>query len=139
MIIFTLTKKPFLDLAIQELNWEYVDNKSLFHQELANLRDKLLPLSNYIKERCFYPLGHAHLDMAWLWTLEETYEVAQRTFNSVLNLQKEYKYLTFGHTTAYLYQWIESHNLLLFNQIKMRSHLLNGKYWGECGLSLKLI
>ncbi|MBD2392834.1 alpha-mannosidase [Cyanobacterium aponinum FACHB-4101] len=111
-------KKPFLDLAIQELNWEYVDNKSLFHQELANLREKLLPLSDYIKERCFYPLGHAHLDMAWLWTLEETYDVAQRTFNSVLNLQKEYKYLTFGHTTAYLYQWIESHNLSLFNQIK---------------------
>lgn len=111
-------QKSFLDKAIQEFNWYYVNNKSLFHQELASLRDKLLPLSKYIKERCFYPLGHAHLDMAWLWTLEETYQVAKRTFNSVLNLQKEYTYLTFGHTTAYLYQWFESHNLFLFNQIK---------------------
>ncbi|WP_330203475.1 alpha-mannosidase [Cyanobacterium sp. Dongsha4] len=115
---FHPNKKPFLDKAIKEFNWDLVENKPLFHQELTSLREKLLPLSNYIKERCFYPLGHAHLDMAWLWTIEETYEVAQRTFNSVLNLQQEHKYLIFGHTTAYLYKWIESHNLPLFNQIK---------------------
>lgn len=119
-------KKPLLDKAIQEFNWSFVDNKSLFHQELASLRKKLFPLSKYIKERCFYPLGHAHLDLAWLWTLEETYEVAQRTFNSVLNLQKEYKYLTFGHTSAYLYQWIESHNPSLFEKIK--NAIASGKW-----------
>ncbi|WP_017295572.1 alpha-mannosidase [Geminocystis herdmanii] len=111
-------KKDFLATQINKINWDYINNKILFNQELANLRNNLLSLSNHIKERQFYLLGHAHLDMAWLWTLEETYEVAQRTFNSVLNLQKKYPYLMFGHTTAYLYQWIESHNSLLFRQIE---------------------
>lgn len=111
-------KKDFLATQINKINWNYVNNKLLFNQELTNLRNNLLSLSNYIKERTFYLLGHAHLDMAWLWTLEETYEVAQRTFNSVLNLQKNYEYLTFGHTTAYLYQWIEHQKPLLFRQIQ---------------------
>ncbi|WP_308256023.1 hypothetical protein [Geminocystis sp. GBBB08] len=111
-------EKLFLEEEVNKINWNYVYNQSLFKQELVNLRNRLLSLSNYIKKRNFYLLGHAHLDMAWLWTLKETYEVAQRTFYSVLNLQKKYSYLTFGHTTAYLYQWIEYHNPLLFTQIQ---------------------
>lgn len=111
-------KYSFLEEEIQKINWHHINNQSLFNQELANVRNRLLPLSYYIKERNFYLLGHAHLDMAWLWTLQETYEVAQRTFNSVLNLQKNYPYLTFGNTTAYLYKWIEDHNLSLFTQIQ---------------------
>lgn len=111
-------KKDFFTNQVNQINWDYVNNNILFNQELVNLRNNLLPLSNYIKKRHFYLLGHAHLDMAWLWTLQETYDVAQRTFNSVLNLQKNYPYLTFGHTTAYLYQWIETHKPSLFRQIK---------------------
>lgn len=111
-------EKEFLEEEVDKINWQKVNNQYLFNQELANLRKSLLPLSNYIKERKFYLLGHAHLDMAWLWTLAETYEVAQRTFNSVLNLQKNYLDLTFGHTTAYLYQWIENYNSSLFTQIQ---------------------
>ena len=115
---------------VNQLNWDIVDNKTGFFQELINLRNALLPLSKYIKERSFNLLGHAHLDMAWLWTIEETYSVAQRTFNSVLNLQQEYPHLTFGHTTAYLYQWIEENNPPLFKQIKKS---INSGKWEVLG------
>ncbi|NCQ03444.1 MAG: alpha-mannosidase [Cyanobacteria bacterium] len=111
-------KRIVLETEVNKINWHNVDNQQLFHESLNSIRNSLLFTSNYIKERKFYLLSHAHLDMAWLWTLKETYEVAQRTFNSVLNLQKEHKYLTFGYTTAYLYQWIESHNPSLFIQIQ---------------------
>ncbi|BAQ63607.1 alpha-mannosidase [Geminocystis sp. NIES-3709] len=133
-------KNTFLEEEVSKINWNVINNQSLFRQELANLRNRLLPLSNYIKERNFYLLGHAHLDMAWLWTLEETYEVAQRTFNSVLNLQKNYSYLTFGHTTAYLYKWIENHNLPLFTQIQqaVKNNLweILGGMWVEPDVNL---
>jgi alpha-mannosidase len=133
-------QQDFLEEEVNKVNWHLVNNQSLFHQELADLRIRLLPLSNYIKERNFYLLGHGHLDMAWLWTLNETYEVAQRTFNSVLNLQKNYPYLTFGNTTAYLYQWIESHNPSLFTQIQQA--VINNKWeilggmWVEADVNL---
>lgn len=117
----TFNHNQELNLLQEQLNkidWQNVNNQTIFNQSLSQLRKNLLPLSNYIKERKFYLLGHAHLDMAWLWEIEETYTIAQRTFNSVLNLQQDYPNLIFGHSTAYLYQWIEKNNQTLFEQIK---------------------
>lgn len=62
-------------------------------------------------------LGHAHLDMAWLWEVAETWEVAERTFRSALNLQQLFPQLTFCHSTPALYEWIEIHQPELFGQI----------------------
>lgn len=107
-----------LENVVNNINWQKIDDQNLFNKSLIDLRKKLLPLSKHIKKRNFHLLGHAHLDMAWLWTIDETYNVAQRTFNSVLNLQKDFTKLTFGHTTAYLYQWIENNNQPLFKQIQ---------------------
>lgn len=111
-------EKSFFDEYLQQIDWQVISNRLLFNQQLNQFRQTILPLAKYIKQRSFNLLGHAHLDMAWLWTIEETYDVAERTFNSVLNLQKDNENLVFGHTTAYLYQWIEEHNPDLFNKIK---------------------
>lgn len=104
--------------VIGGINWGYVDNHSLFNQELERVRNRLLPFSKYIKERKFYLLGHAHLDLAWLWNIEETYRLAENTFKSVLKLQKEYKDLVFGHTTIYLYSWLSQKHPHIFRQIQ---------------------
>jgi len=111
-------EKTLKHILQEEIDWSIINNQQGFNNNLSGLRKKLLPLSKHIKERNFHLLGHAHLDMAWLWTMAETYTVAQRTFNSVLNLQKDYPNLKFGHTTAYLYQWIEEHKPSLFKQIQ---------------------
>ncbi|MGY6529311.1 MAG: alpha-mannosidase [Cyanobacterium sp.] len=113
-------EKIEIENAIQLIDWNNIKHQDLFNESLINFRNQLLPLSQYIKNRNFYLLGHAHLDMAWLWKMDETYTVAQRTFNSVLNLQKDSPKLTFGHTTAYLYQWIEDNNKPLFNHIQAK-------------------
>ncbi|TVQ64163.1 MAG: alpha-mannosidase, partial [Spirulina sp. DLM2.Bin59] len=86
--------------------------------DLAQLRTPLLPLAENLKTRCFYLMGHAHLDLAWLWDLPETYDVAERTFRSVLNLQQEFPELTFCHTSPALYEWIEQHRPELFVEIQ---------------------
>jgi alpha-mannosidase len=115
---FTPEKEHFLSEQVKQIDWEKVKSQTLFNQSLEKLRQNLLPLSDSIKQRQFYLLGHAHLDMAWLWTISETYQVAQRTFKSVLNLQKTAKNLIFGQTTAYLYHWLEQNNYQLFKQIQ---------------------
>jgi alpha-mannosidase len=103
---------------IERLDWNNVSDAEKFHDSLSNLRQNLLPLAQNIKGRSLNLLGHAHLDMAWLWTTSETYQVGQRTFASVLNLQKEYPYLTFCHTSPALYAWIEKNNPDLFAAIQ---------------------
>ena len=62
-------------------------------------------------------LGHAHLDMAWLWEVAETWEVAERTFRSSLKLQQLFPDLTFCHSTPALYEWMELHQPDIFTGI----------------------
>ena len=106
-----------LAAALQQFD-RHLENLDRFEENLTQLRSNLLPLAEDLKQRRFNLLGHAHLDMAWLWTTDETYEVAERTFRSVLSLQQDFPGLTFGHTTPALYQWIEHNRPELFALIK---------------------
>ncbi|MEH2116721.1 alpha-mannosidase [Nostoc sp.] len=63
-------------------------------------------------------LGHAHLDLAWLWPVSETWNVAQNTFESALKLQEDFPELIFCHSTPALYAWIEEHRPDLFEAIQ---------------------
>jgi alpha-mannosidase len=63
-------------------------------------------------------LGHAHLDLAWLWPITETWIVAQKTFESVLQLQTDFPELIFCHSSPILYEWIEKHRPDLFSKIQ---------------------
>ncbi len=125
---------------IDKLNWNNITNADRFDRDLAALRQRLLPLAKNIKQRHFNLLGHAHLDMAWLWTTAETYEVAQRTFSSVLDLQQNYPHLTFGHTTPALYEWLEHHRPELFaaigDAVKQGKWEVLGGMWVEPELNL---
>ncbi len=85
-------------------------------------------------------LGHAHLDMAWLWEVVETWAVAERTFDSALNLQQSFPNLTFCHSTPALYEWIEINKPELFDrlvrQIKTGIWEVVGGMWIEPDLNL---
>ena len=107
-----------LAAALDMFSWDNIPQADRFINDLAQLRSQLLPLATEIKQRRFNLLGHAHLDMAWLWTTDETYEVAERTFKSVLNLQQDFPALKFGHTSPALYEWIEHHRPELFKSIQ---------------------
>jgi alpha-mannosidase len=141
-------KPADLDVLAAELNqfnWHNLQQADL-EENLAQLRSSLLPLAQDIKQRRFNLLGHAHLDMAWLWTTDETYEVAERTFKSVLNLQQDFPALTFGHTSPALYEWIEHNRPELFqliqDAVKSNKWEILGGMWVEpetnlvCGESL---
>ncbi len=70
-----------------------------------------------LKSKIFL-LGHAHLDLAWLWPVSETWNAAQNTFESVLKLQEDFPELIFCHSTPALYAWIEEHRPDLFGAIQ---------------------
>jgi alpha-mannosidase len=65
--------------------------------------------------------GHAHIDLAWLWPLEETRRKAQRTFSTVVELMDQYPELTFNQSTAQLYAFIEEDDPALFERIQERA------------------
>ncbi|NJN32488.1 MAG: alpha-mannosidase, partial [Synechococcales cyanobacterium RM1_1_8] len=120
-----------LDLAVLDLAWDLdldagkaaaAEQGQIAHAapmaQLERLRDRLLPFSSLLKQRRIDLLGHAHLDMAWLWPVAETWAAAERTFESALALQAEFPALTFGHSSPALYAWIQEHRPELFARIK---------------------
>jgi alpha-mannosidase len=63
-------------------------------------------------------LGHAHLDLAWLWPVADTWQAAERTFSSVLDLMERYPELHFAHSTPALYAWLQRHRPALFDRLQ---------------------
>ena len=68
-------------------------------------------------------VGHAHLDLAWLWPVADTWQAAERTFDSALRLMELFPELHFAHSTPALYEWIERHRPALFARIQQASRL----------------
>ena len=66
-------------------------------------------------------LGHAHLDLAWLWPVADTWQAAERTFRSALDLMQRWPELHFAHSTPALYAWLERHRPTLFAAIRRAS------------------
>lgn len=106
--IVTAVEALGLDLAGDDRSLDPLDPAEL-KTRLQHLRQQLLPIADWIKQRTIHLLGHAHLDLAWLWPISETWDAAQRTFESVLTLQKDFPELVFTHSTPALYRWLETH------------------------------
>jgi alpha-mannosidase len=65
-------------------------------------------------------VGHAHIDVAWLWTLGQTVRKSGRTFSNVLRLMEQFPGYKFSQSQAQLYQYTEQHYPEIFEQIKQR-------------------
>ncbi len=75
-------------------------------------------------------VGHAHIDVAWLWTLAQTRQKAQRTFYNVLQLMQRFPDFRFVQSQPQLYDFIREDDSELFNAIKER---VKAKQWELIG------
>ncbi|WP_414529218.1 alpha-mannosidase [Nodularia chucula] len=101
-------------------------------EEGLGLREVYQRLSAFIGglNSKIYLLGHAHLDLAWLWPVSDTWKAAQNTFESVLKLQAAFPELIFCHSTPALYAWVEEHRPDLFSKIQAQ---VTGGRWEVVG------
>ncbi len=80
-------------------------------------------------------IGHAHLDLAWLWPIRETIRKGARTFASVLYNLEHYPEYFYGCSQPQLYQWMKSHYPELYSRIKeaVRTGRIEpqGNFWVE--------
>ena len=88
-----------------------------------------------------YAAGHAHIDVAWLWTLGQTHRKAERTFHTVLRLMEQFPAYRFTQSQPQLYEFIRQDQPELFAAIQQRAAEgrweLTGGMWVEadCNLS----
>lgn len=63
-------------------------------------------------------IGHAHIDLAWLWPLRETKRKAARTFSTALMMMDKYPDYIFGASQAQLYAWVKEEHPALYEKIR---------------------
>lgn len=64
------------------------------------------------------PVGHAHLDTAWLWPIEITKKKMAHTTATQLQLIDRYPEYVFAHSQASQYEWLEREYPDLFRRVK---------------------
>jgi len=88
--------------------------RAAFQERLEALRREFPP------EGALHLCGHAHLDLAWLWPLEETRRKARRTFATVLRWMEQDPEFRFGQSMAQIYADLEREDPALFERIRER-------------------
>lgn len=63
-------------------------------------------------------IGHTHIDVAWLWTLAQTEEKAQRSFATALELIRRYPEYIFMSSQPQLYEYVKKNDPELYGRIK---------------------
>ncbi len=74
--------------------------------------------------------GHAHIDVAWLWTLGQTRRKSERTFHNVIRLMEQFPEYHFSQSQPQLYQYIQEDQPALFESIKQK---INEGRWEPMG------
>lgn len=89
--------------------------------EIQSARETLRPFLSADKdggEITVYAVGHAHLDLAWLWPIRESKRKAERTFsNALYNIGKRDDYV-FGASQPQQFEWIKDKRPKLYEEIK---------------------
>ena len=87
---------------------------------VAAIESALAPAGAIAKTYTIYAIGHAHIDMNWMWGWPETVAVCNDTFATVLKLMDEFPSFVFSQSQASVYRIIEEYNPALLQQIKAR-------------------
>lgn len=88
----------------------------------------------------FTAIGHAHIDLAWLWPIRETKRKGARTFSTAIDLMNRYPDYKFGASQPQLYEWIKQDHPVLYQKIKEKVKAgqweLQGAMWVEADTNL---
>lgn len=96
----------------------------------------LMPCRDAAKEYKLILAGHAHIDMDWMWSYNETVSLTLSTFRTVLDLMDQYPEFCFSQSQASVYKIVEEYAPDMMARIQQR--IREGRWevtasaWVEC-------
>lgn len=102
------TREPFGDALRESIYREYKNLKALIAKAGSPLDVDIIAA------------GHAHIDVAWLWTVGQTRRKSGRTFHTALRLMEQFKDYHFTQSQPQLYDYVKKDYPQLFEDIKKR-------------------
>ena len=80
----------------------------------------LAPLGRAAKEYTIHCVGHAHIDMNWMWPWPETVSVCYDTFGTMDRLMDEFPDFHFSQSQISVYEAMENYCPEMFERIRQR-------------------
>ena len=77
-------------------------------------------------------IGHTHIDVAWLWTIDQVRQKSCRSFATVLKLMEEYPDYHFMSSQPKLYSFVKERHPEMYQRIKDR--VKEGRWEPEGGM-----
>ena len=131
-----------LSRTVDQITWETEDREKR-NREFVRAAEELAPelaKQNSPTTPELNLIGHAHIDIAWLWPLAETRRKCARTFATQLRLMKEYPEFHFIQSQAKVYQLVEEYYPDIFagvqEAVKSGRWEVEGAMWVESDTNL---
>ena len=132
-----------LKRACNQIDIELPDRESEFAENVLEARKSLRDVLSGINGSTApiaYAIGHSHLDLQWLWTVEETRRKVARTLGNQLQLLKEYKDYKYLQTQPWQLSILKEEYPDLYAQVKEAVRdgriLVDGGMWVEADVNL---
>ncbi len=89
-------------------------------QAVRQAEESLAPLAKLARSYTLHLVGHAHIDMNWMWSWPETVAVTVDSFRTVLKLMHEFPKFRFSQSQASVYRILEEHAPDMLKEIRGR-------------------
>ncbi len=101
-------------------------------KEGRKLLKKVLECTNGSTSPLMTCFGHSHIDVAWLWPLQETERKCSRTFASQLALMEEYPEYKYLQSQPHVYRMVKERYPGLYERVKKA--IVKGQWIPEGGM-----
>ncbi|MFA6294516.1 MAG: hypothetical protein WC637_22180, partial [Victivallales bacterium] len=103
---------------------------------VADAEAVLVPIADFAKKYTVYCVGHAHIDMNWMWPWQDTVSTTVDTVSTVLKLMREFPDFHFSQSQASIYAILEKYSPELLEQVARRVKEgrweVTASHWVEC-------
>lgn len=89
-------------------------------EAVAKAEAILAPIAQVAKQYTIHCVGHAHVDMNWMWDWPETVATTNDTFTTVDRLMEEFPAFRFSQSQASVYQIMKDYLPELYAKVKQR-------------------
>ena len=108
------------EAALAGLRAAFDRNGALTKADCRRTEEILAPAAERAKRFGMKFVGHAHIDMNWMWGYTETVAITLDTFRTMLQLMKEYPQYTFAQSQASTYRIVEEYAPEMLTEIRRR-------------------
>ncbi len=131
---------PLIEQAAQQVAAAAGAGAADLARAISAAEVRLAPLAATAKLYTIHCVGHAHIDMNWMWSWPETVAIVNDTFSTVLRLMDEFPEFRFSQSQASVYAIIERYHPRMLDRIRQRiaegRWEVTASHWVECDKNL---